>query len=567
MKKIAKIFHRCTAPALMWILPLLLVLPGAVLAYTEYLYTGYDRFVNIALPLGFYLLCAGAWRRIGLTSILFFPLMVLCAFQLVLIYLYGESIIAIDMFLNVLTTNSREVGELLGNLLPAVAAVCVLYLPPLGAGIWLTVKKDYTTRVQRRPALIVGGILLFAGLCGMGMAYASDPDGYHPSHRLFPVNVISNIGSACKRSMQTRHYAQTSASFTFHAADSRGASGDGEIYVMVIGETARAENWELAGYCRPTNPRLSHRRGVVFYPYVMSESNTTHKSVPLMMSHLTAAEFGDSINDVKGVIGAFEEAGYATAWFSAQRRNGALIDAFGEEADTAVFITDDGADHHDMELCRLVEGFLALHAGEKIFITLHTYGSHFNYRERYTDDYRIFSDDNAPEAAPEYRRQLLDSYDNTIVYTDAVLDSLASMLTATGRPAAMIYAADHGEDIFDDYRTRFLHASPTPTTRQLHVPMVVWTSEGYAARHPATEAALRANRGRQISSSRSMFNTIVDLAGVNTPNLDRRASLASAEYTEPRRMYLNDYNEAVPLELSGLRSVDFAVMDSLGIRP
>lgn len=554
------------AGILIWALPVLLTVPGAVLSCTEYLYTGYDRFVNIALPLGVYLMCAGAWKKIGITAIVAFPLMVLCAFQLVLISLYGESIIAIDMYLNVLTTNAREVGELLGNMLPAIGLVCLLYLPPLGVGIWLTCRKAYTTRGQRRPALLTGSLIAFFGLCGMGMAFADDPDGYAPDRTLFPVDVISNIGTAIERSYESKHYGETSADFDFRATDTRGRAGAGEIYVMVIGETSRSENWQLAGYARPTNPRLSRRDGVVFFPYTLSESNTTHKSVPLMMSHLSAAEFSDSINNVKGILNAFGQAGYSTAWFSAQRRNGALIDAFGLEADTAVFITDDNAEHHDMELAGLVADYLAAHSGEKIFMVLHTYGSHFNYRERYTGEYRVFTDDKAPEAAAEYRDKLMNSYDNTIVYTDAVLDSVASLLAATGRPSAMIYAADHGEDIYDDYRLRFLHASPTPTTRQLHVPLIVWTSDEYSRRYPDAVAALEANAGRQVSSSRSMFHTIVDMAGVRTPMERRNASLASDSYTEPVRIYLNDYNEAVPLDASGLRRVDFQVMDSLSIR-
>ena len=59
------------------------------------------------------------------------------------------------------------------------------------------------------------------------------------------------------------------------------------------------------------------------------------------------------------------------------------------------------------------------------------------------------------------RAQLINAYDNSIRYVDAVLDSVASVLESTGRPAAMLYLSDHGEDIFDDSRGRFLHASPT----------------------------------------------------------------------------------------------------------
>ncbi len=95
-----------------------------------------------------------------------------------------------------------------------------------------------------------------------------------------------------------------------------------------------------------------------------------------------------------------------------------------------------------------------------------------------------------------------------------MLDSLISILEASGRPTALLYTADHGEDIFDDCRNRFLHASPTPTAEQLNVPMLVWMSEPYMTAHPEKAAACRANRDRNISSSRSVFHTLLSLAGI-----------------------------------------------------
>ena len=155
------------------------------------------------------------------------------------------------------------------------------------------------------------------------------------------------------------------------------------VFVLVIGETSRADNWQLNGYRRPTNPRLSRRTGIINCPKALSESNTTHKSVPLMMSHLDAYTFGDSIYSTRGIIDAFAEAGFRTAWISNQQRNGQLIDFFGEKADEVTFIGDDGEHHFDMELCPLLRKTLRKHSHDKLFVVLHTYGSHYNYNERY----------------------------------------------------------------------------------------------------------------------------------------------------------------------------------------
>lgn len=82
---------------------------------------------------------------------------------------------------------------------------------------------------------------------------------------------------------------------------------------MVIGETSRALNWQLYGYERETNPLLSRQTGLIAFPKVLTESNTTHKSVPMLMSGATACNY-DSIYHQKGIITAFKEAGFRTAF-------------------------------------------------------------------------------------------------------------------------------------------------------------------------------------------------------------------------------------------------------------
>lgn len=547
----------------MWALPLLLLVPNVALGFTEHMYTPLDKATNILVPLGAYMLLAAAWKKTGLTTILSLPVMILCAFQIVLLYLYGESIIAIDMFLNVATTNPTEVSELLGNLGAAITCVCCLYIPPLALGIYLTIKKKYVSAAMRKPALAGGVIILFAGIVCLGYAYAKD-SAYSVSRKLFPVNVISNLCEAFHRAELSGNYFSASECFTFDAESMR-TDSIAELYILVIGETERAGNWQLGGYERATNPQLSLRNGLVYFPRTLSESNTTHKSVPLLMSHLDAGEFADSIYCTKGVISAFKEAGYRTYWISNQEHNGSLIDFFGMAADSVEFIRNETSTHYDEELCKHLATVLNADSSPKIFVALHSYGSHFNYRERYPAQFSVFTPDNVAEASLENRSELLNAYDNSIVYTDAVLDNIIGMAESCGRNAAVVYLADHGEDIYDDSRKRFLHASPTPTYWQLHVPMFVWTSSSYNERHPDIAATLSSNSNLNVSSSRSTFHTLLGLAAIGTPRYRPQASLTSDNYTEPERLYLTDYNEAVPLNHSGMRRSDFSQLHLHGI--
>ncbi len=127
------------------------------------------------------------------------------------------------------------------------------------------------------------------------------------------------------------------------------------------------------------------------------------------------------------------------------------------EADEWKFIKEDAPEEtniSDDELLKLVDKQLN-DGHRKLFIVLHMYGSHFNYKERYPSDMAVFRPDSLTDAKYENREYLLNAYDNTIRYTDCFLASLIEMLQRTNASSAMLYTSDHGEDIFDDDRKLF----------------------------------------------------------------------------------------------------------------
>lgn len=561
-KSLAKIFRNSDLLAIIY--PILLIVPNIMLDITEQ-YSFISKVTNILLPLGIYFLLMTARRRTGVMGLLMIPFAIFAAFQIVLLNLYGESIIAVDMFINVATTNVAEVTELLGNLVIAIAVICILYLPPIIASAIQTASHSEASQRQLHRARITGSFLTAAGVISACCAYSTD-NGYRIDRELFPVNVISNLCSAVSRTIATNNYESTSAGFDYSASSTRPAD-EKEIYVLVVGETARADNWQLTGYDRPTNPRLSKRGNLYAYPLALSESNTTHKSVPMILSPLTAANFGDSIYYTRSIFDAFNQAGYATAFISNQRRNRSFIDFFGEQAATTEFIIDEfDSPQHDLELVTRMKRVLDNAKADKVMIVLHSYGSHFNYRERYPRESAVFTPDVNSEAAMFNRDQLVNAYDNTIVYTDMVLDSIMSAIDSYNTPAALVYLSDHGEDIFDDSRERFLHASPVGTFHQLHVPFIVWMNDEYLKLHPEKAVAAKANLPRNVSASASAFHTVIDLASISTPYFNPMLAVTDSTYREPARLFLNDYLEGVSLYDAGLRQQDFRLLDSKGFR-
>ena len=142
---------------------------------------------------------------------------------------------------------------------------------------------------------------------------------------------------------------------------------------------------------------------------------------------------------------------------------------------------------------------------------------------------------------------MLNAYDNTILYTDYLLNSLTRILERHGGLCAMLYTSDHGENIFDDDRRLFLHASPKASEYELRVPLIIWQSESHRKEFPKIAAALLANRTKQVQTSISAFHTMLTLGGISTPLYQPSASVATKEYRSRKLQYLTDHNE--PKEL------------------
>lgn len=517
---------------------LVLILPNLVLAVTEQLTAG-GRVAGIVMPLAVYGLIMSLSRKTGRTMILMFPVLFLGAFQMVLTYLYGRGPIAVDMWLNLVTTNSGEVGELLSQLLPAIVWVVVIYVPTIALAATLWAKKRWANEAMvkalRLPALCAtAGALLFTGALS-----AITP--YSPTNDMFPLNAVCNLGMAFGRQTAAVEYKKASKDFRFYAKCSF-EDTEPETLVLVIGETSRADNWQLYGYRRKTNPLLAQVKGLTVFTNYMSQSNTTHKSVPILLSLAEAYNY-DILYHTKGIMQAFREAGYHTVFLSNQQRNHSFIDFLGEQADDCLFLRDSHPDNaYDTDLLVPLVQKLARQKGKRTFIVLHTYGSHFSYADRYPDFMRDFKNDQYDGAKREYRQQLINAYDNSICQTDLLLRRIIEQLAAQGGSAAMVYTSDHGEDIFDDARHLFLHASPFPSFWQLHVPLVVWTSPTYRERHADIARCLNANRHKQAESN-SVFHTLLTMGGVTTSYRNDSLSLASPSFTPHRRLFIDDHNE------------------------
>ena len=181
-----------------------LMLPVLVLVYTEQ-NSFWTSVACVLLPLGGYTLFASLSRHSGLMVWLSFPLLLLSSFQIVLSYLFGNSVVSADMFLNVLTTNSAEAGELLTNIYPAFIIVILIYVPLL----WLAavhIRHREILPAGTRLGMVVMAVVAFLFGCLALVGGCRGEIKHVIRDEIFPVNVavvcvmlstLMVIGTSC----------------------------------------------------------------------------------------------------------------------------------------------------------------------------------------------------------------------------------------------------------------------------------------------------------------------------------------------------------------------------------
>lgn len=537
-----------------------LMLPVIILAFTER-NSFWMTLAGVLLPLGLYSIIVTLSHRSGRVIWWSFPLLFMSAFQIVISYLFGESVIAADMFLNMLTTNPSEATELLGNIYPAVISVVVIYVPLLYVATLHLRHKIIVPDIWRRNVLIFGGAVLVLGSVVLLVGCRGDIRRTLRGE-IFPINSCYNLVLSISEFRKIKRYDTTSKDFSYHAIRDTNIV-DREVYILVIGEASRASNWQLYGYDRPTNPQLVKREDICLFRGVTTQSNATHKSVPMILSSIHPTQY-NQLYSRKGMPSLFNEVGFTTYFISNQSPQGAMIDNLAKDSDKVIYME---SPCYDGQMVDIIHKTIRTDPSPRMLFILHSYGSHFSYHRRYPRQFAMFLPDDDVTISRQNVEMIRNAYDNSILYTDYFIDSVISALeNYPSICSAVLYCSDHGEDIFDNGNGRFLHASPIVTYHQLHVAALAWFSPTYKTRFGDKVDAAIANIDAP-ATTHSVFHTMADIAFIRTPYLCREASLVSShfDYAAPR-LYVNDHNEAVALdEMAGINDSQRELFKRAGI--
>ncbi len=468
-----------------------------------------------------------AWPRL-VKGVLTFLLLTAAA----LAYFIGTYGIVFDptMVVNMTQTDVRETRDLLSWRL----LVSLLLLGALPAW-WLMSrpKPPHQTLGQRLVGNLAAsglGAIVTVLLALSVFATLSSTMRNHKSMRYMvtPLNALVSVGSVVVHSLSG-----PTGPLAVIGADARmlprTAGAKPPLLLLVIGETARAMNFSLNGYTRPTNPELARLPAseLISLRRVTSCGTATAASLPCMLAPQSRTTF-DASKPQENLLDVLQRAGLAVLWLDNQSGCKGLCDrvpnSFTAALPEGATPLPDGMCPGDEcfdtallhELDRRIAGLDTKRLARGLVLVMHQMGSHGPaYFKRSPPNLKRFVPEclsNELQQCP--REQVVNAYDNTIATTDRLLaDAVAWLQTQAPRfDAGMLYVSDHGESLGEN--GLYLHGMPYAIApqEQTHVPLVFWLPESGALATSLKPGCAQALRDKPASHEH-LFHTVMGWVG------------------------------------------------------
>ncbi|MET3382296.1 lipid A ethanolaminephosphotransferase [Variovorax paradoxus] len=434
------------------------------------------------------------------------------------------------MIANALQTDPNEARDLLSWRMAFNVGVVVL---PAAWLLWRVpvAPMGILSKLWRNVALLLLSVVVALG-AAVSMNRELAPlmrNNVHLRYMMNPIATLYSTGALLIKPL----FKRSGKLIPITAGTALGASYAAQtkppLFVVVVGETARADHFALNGYARDTTPELA-KRGVLSYRDVHSCGTNTLASVPCMFSPLGKQGYESRKDDYENLVDVLQAAGLAVFWLDNQAGckdvctrvpNASAFD--GLDAATKKALCDGDECLDDVMLKGLDERIAALPAERRakgIVLVMHQMGSHGPaYYKRSAADVKRFLPECKTNALAECgHAELMNVYDNSIVQTDRFLGQTIDWLKAQSKQydPAMLYVSDHGESL-GEYGL-FLHGVPYSFApeAQKHVPMVTWFSEGMSERRKLSRSCMEAGLDAPLTHD-NLYHTVLGVMDVTTP--------------------------------------------------
>ena len=396
-------------------------------------------------------------------------------------------------------------------------------------------------RIALIPLFIIWNVTLFAntflsspsGSTFSGRLAVSSYRVVHQYYKIFPVNLFLSYTKHLKDNSEVKAMNERLKSFKF-GVQSLTPPNEKELYVLVIGESARADHFSINGYERKTTPLLEQTENLVSFRDVLSTANITVRALPLLLSRATP-ESPEIAYQEKTLPEAFKECGFSTAWIANQSFNDPYVLRIAHNSDYHHFeLVDYSADNnYDEKLLPKLDKVLAFNK-QKQFIVIHTLGNHFKYNYRHPENFEKFKpampkDFSYNEIGKDKKAIVTNSYDNSVLYTDFILSEIIKRVQQQSCIAAVSYISDHAENLYDDGTEELMHSSSNPSRNEVHVPFIVWLSDSYRKQFPKIYDILNSHKDSPISSN-NLFHTMLKISNITYPDEKPNLSITSEEF-------------------------------------
>jgi lipid A ethanolaminephosphotransferase len=301
------------------------------------------------------------------------------------------------------------------------------------------------------------------------------------------------------------------------------------LFFFVLGETARSQNYQLNGYPRPTN-EYTINQNVISFKDVASCGTATAVSVPCMFSALSREEYQESIaKHQDNAIDILKRAGISLLWKENDGGDKGVADNINKTTLNREEISEycNGNSCYDMALLENLDSDIKNMQGNRV-IFIHLMGSHGpNYFKRYPDNQKKFVPDCQKNDVENCSSEsIINSYDNTIHYTDFVISKLIDKLKDVSAQynTGLLYLSDHGESLGEN--GVYLHGLPYSFSPiyQRRVPLILWMSDNFEKTKNIDQACLRNEAQNSSISQDYIFHSLIGIMDVTTsvykPELD-----------------------------------------------
>jgi len=460
-----------------------------------------------------------------------------------------------SMLRNVMRTDVAEARELFSwGLLPHLLLYAVLPLMLL----WRVrvQPRPWPRAIGRRLAGLVAALVVLVGTLMLVFQPFASMMRNHKEMRYLatPANYLWSIGAVAAAQAQGAAKPRQPIGLDAAPGPALLARTKPLLVVLVVGETARAANWGLNGYTHQTTPELaalaarSGQPGVgtlINFPDVSACGTNTEVSLPCMFAPVGRRDYDESrVRGSESLLHVVARAGAGVHWRDNQSGCKGVCEGLPQDEVSSLKLPGLCAEGRclDEGLLTGLEDRLAAAtklagtpAGTQLLV-LHTLGNHGpSYFRRYPPAFARFQPacgfDDLQKCS---RDEIVNAYDNALLYTDHVLVSLIAKLQAAqaGVDSVVLYVSDHGESLGEN--NLFLHGLPYAIApdMQKRVPMTLWLSAG-APQALHLDAGCLGRRAAQPAAHDHLFHTLLALLDVKTGLYEAPLDLAQGCRSAP----------------------------------